>query len=284
MLECLYTQKHVFKDVVRSFTYMTLHPLQFPFLHRSFCKSIIILSKGTVLIKTYSFTGSIDGSFEVWSPNLGAVAFRNRTRIRDICRRNLKLTETAEHAATPPAPSVSQSHHISVSCQQTLRVAADDSCSIRVSCRSQNERPPAANHVAEDDGSPSGLIQQKVASRLSLNRKVRTAGTTTTFDVGKQLSAVSSVKCDRYCSEKQHAEVAAAVNEASYSIKREQPSAVCSVVQLKPLKSATNHSDVQPERGKLAVVAAAARTFTLMRKPLQMLKVRRMIPPTRILQ
>jgi hypothetical protein len=218
----------------------------------------------------------------VWSPNLGAVAFRNRTRIRDICRRNPKLTETAELAAAPPAPSISQSHHISVSCQQTLRIAADDSCSIRVSCRSQNERSPAANHVAEEDGSPSGLIQQKVASRLSSNRKNKTAGTTTTFDVGKQLAAVSSVKCDRYCSENQHAEVAAVVYEA-YSIKREQPTAVCSTVQLKPLKSAANPSaaringgEVQSERGKRAVVAAAARTFTLMRKPLQMLKVRRM--------
>jgi hypothetical protein len=240
-----------------------------------------MLSKGTVLIKIYSFTGSIDGTFEVWSPNLGAVAFRNRTRIRDICRRNPKLKETAELAASPPAPSVNQSHHISVSCQQTVRIAADDRCSIRVSCRSQNERSPAANHVAEEDGSPSGLIKQKVASRLSLNRKNRT-GTTTTFDVGKQLAAVPSVKCDRYCSEKEHAEVTAAVYEA-YSIKGEQPTAVCGVVQLKPLKSAANHTEarsnggnVQPERGKRAVVAAAARTFTLMRKPLQMLKVRRM--------
>jgi hypothetical protein len=120
-----------------------------------------------------------------------------------------------------------------------------------------------------------------------LNRKLRTAGTTTTFEEGKQLAAVPSVKCDRYCSEKQHAEVAAAVYEA-YSIKREQPTAVCSIVQQKPLKSAANHSEsringgnVQPERGKRAVVAAAARTFTLMRKPLQKLKVRRMIPPMR---
>ena len=40
------------------------------------------------------FSGAVEGTFEVWSPNLGSMAFRNRTKSRDLPRRDRGLSVT----------------------------------------------------------------------------------------------------------------------------------------------------------------------------------------------
>ena len=40
------------------------------------------------------FSGAVEGTFEVWSPNLGSMAFRNRTKSRDLPRRDRELSVT----------------------------------------------------------------------------------------------------------------------------------------------------------------------------------------------
>ena len=40
------------------------------------------------------FSGAVEGTFEVWSPNLGSMAFRNRTKSRDLPRRGRELSVT----------------------------------------------------------------------------------------------------------------------------------------------------------------------------------------------
>jgi len=227
---------------------------------------------------------------------LGAVAFRNRTRIRDICRQNSRLAE--EYVVTQ-APPIGRCHNLSVSCQRSIRVAADESCTISFSCQSKQEQASAEHLASENDDSLIGQLKLRAANKFSVISRIKdrtavSARETTTFDVGKQQTAVkcdghfskeqptavTASKFDSFCIEEQQAAVLAARYDA-YSIGKEQQAAVCSIVQLRAFKNAANHSetrDGQPEVGKQGsksrVVAAAAKTFRRIRKPVQMFKVR----------
>ena len=244
------------------------------------------------------FSGAVEGTFEVWSPNLGSMAFRNRTKSRDLPRRDRELSVTPVTVRTVnscPVTVQCSCGNLSTRSGEYVRAASIGAISdIRtgaIGCSKQTLPNRTASIGCREQTLPNRTAAFGCREQTSPNRTAAIGCREQTLPdrtaaIGWREQTLQNNMAAIGCREQTLPKITAAIGcrEQPEVVRtapigcREQPEVVGQVLQLDySTHLAHDSNDGRVDRIKYgarrAVAAAAAKTLNLINMPVQMLKV-----------
>ena len=258
------------------------------------------------------FSGAVEGTFEVWSPNLGSMAFRNRTKSRDLPRRDRELSVTPVTVRTVnscPVTVQCSCGNLSTRSSEYVRAASIGAISdIRtgaigcskqtlpnrmavIGCSEQTLPNRTASIGCREQTLPNRTAAFGCREQTSPNRTAAIGCREQTLPdrtaaIGWREQTLQNNMAAIGCREQTLPKITAAIGcrEQPEVVRtapigcREQPEVVGQVLQLDySTHLAHDSNDGRVDRIKYgarrAVAAAAAKTLNLINMPVQMLKV-----------
>ena len=258
------------------------------------------------------FSGAVEGTFEVWSPNLGSMAFRNRTKSRDLPRRDRGLSVTPVTVRTVnscPVTVQCSCGNLSTRSSEYVRAASIGAISdIRtgaigcskqtlpnrmavIGCSEQTLPNRTASIGCREQTLPNRTAAFGCREQTSPNRTAAIGCREQTLPdrtaaIGWREQTLQNNMAAIGCREQTLPKITAAIGcrEQPEVVRtapigcREQPEVVGQVLQLDySTHLAHDSNDGRVDRIKYgarrAVAAAAAKTLNLINMPVQMLKV-----------
>ena len=244
------------------------------------------------------FSGAVEGTFEVWSPNLGSMAFRNRTKSRDLPRRDRELSVTPVTVRTVnscPVTVQCSCGNLSTRSGEYVRAASigaiSDNRTAAFGCREQTSPNRTAAIGCREQTRPDrtaaiGWREQTLQNNMAAIgcREQTLPKITAAIGCREQPEVVRTAPIG--CREQPEVVRTAPIGcrEQPEVVRtapmgcREQPEVVGQVLQLDySTHLAHDSNDGRVDRIKYgarrAVAAAAAKTLNLINMPVQMLKV-----------